>query len=403
VTATAIGRGTGAGAAQASAELRELAGQLDMSGDPDGRGVGLLRRHGLMSYLVPARLGGSGGTPAGMVDIAEQLGAACLGTAIIWVMHCQMVAVADQYAAEPLRSRILADVAAGQQLLASVTTEAGKGGHIMSAQASIDSAGGRLRLAREAPVVSGGRYADAFLVTMRRSADTAPDDVILVFFRPGQADCRVNGSLDMLGMRATGNVAMTFEADLPADHVIDPPGGFARLAARTMVPLGHLGWAAAWVGAAREALRQVVSRLRGHDPDGRIRRTDLALYHVATARRELDSAEAMVISALAEYTAREQAGGLDAPSFQVLINNVKLVASELAFSVANRMVDVAGMRLGYVRDGGRSGPSLELILRDLRAASLMYANDRLTQANAKLALLDSAARSFPLAGFSDAR
>src|SRR5262245_50826098 len=107
VTATAIGRGIEAGAFDAAAELRELAGQLDISGDPDGLGVGVLRRHGLMSYLVPPPLGGSGGTPAGMVDIAERLGAACLGTAIIWVMHCQMVAVADQYATEPLRSRIL--------------------------------------------------------------------------------------------------------------------------------------------------------------------------------------------------------------------------------------------------------------------------------------------------------
>lgn len=138
VTATATGIGTGARSADAASELRELADQLDVSGDPDGLGVGILARQGLMSYLVPARLGGSGGTPAGMVDIAERLGSACLGTAIIWVMHCQMVAVADQYAAEPLRSRILADVAAGQQLLASVTTEPGKGGHIMSAQASVD-------------------------------------------------------------------------------------------------------------------------------------------------------------------------------------------------------------------------------------------------------------------------
>jgi acyl-CoA dehydrogenase len=401
VTATMTRAGTVTAGAEAAVELRELARQLDVTGDPGGLGIGILRQHGLMSYLVPVRLGGSGGTVAGMLDIAERLGGACLGTAIVWVMHCQMVAVVDQYAAEPLRSRILTDLAAGQQFLASVTTEPGKGGHILSAMASISSASGRLRFTRQAPVVSGGRYADAYLVTMRRSLETSPDDVVLLFFRREQADCSVDRVLDMLGMRAAGNVAMTLEADLPADHLIDPSGGFARIATRTMAPLGHLGWAAAWVGAAREALRQVLVQMRDHGPGGRVRRTDLALYHTATARREIDIAEAIVIGALAEYTAREGTRGLDSPSFQVLINNVKLTASEHSFSAVNRLVDVAGMHAGYCRSAD-CGVPLELILRDLRSASLMYANDRLIQANGKLALLDGAVRSFPRTGFRNA-
>jgi acyl-CoA dehydrogenase len=398
VTATMTRTGIATAVADAAMKLRELARQLDVTGDPDGLGIGILRQHGLMSYLVPVQFGGSGGTVAGMLDIAEQLGGACLGTAVVWIMHCQMVAVVDQYAAEPLRSRILTDLAARQQFLASVTTEPGKGGHLLSAMASISSASGRVRFTRQAPVVSGGRYADAFLVTLRRSLETAPDDVILLFFRREQADCSVDGMLDMLGMRAAGNAAMTLEADLPADQIIDPAGGFARIATRTMAPLGHLGWAAAWIGAARETLRHVLALMRDHGPGGLVRRTDLALYHTATARREIDIAEAIVVAALAEYAAREGTRGLDAPSFQILINNVKLIASEHSFSAVNRLVDVAGMRAGYCRSADCEVP-LELILRDLRSASLMYANDRLIQANGKLALLDGAACSFPLAGF----
>jgi acyl-CoA dehydrogenase len=381
------------GVAAAVAQLRTIAGELDASGDADGRGLAVLRKHDLMSYLVPVELGGQGGDAAGMSSIAEQLGAACLGVAVVWVMHCQMVAIVDEYAEEPLRSDILRRVAAGQQYLASVTTEAGKGGHMLTAMVGVDHADGRARFTRVAPVVSGGPHADSFLMTMRRSTDVAADDVVLVYGERTQIDCAVGQPSNMLGMRAAGNVPMTLTVDVPDGQVIDPAGGFARIATRTMAPLGHLGWASAWVGAAREAMRLVLAELRPvGGANGRIRRTDLALYHLARARCELDMANAMVIVGLGEYAARTDRHR-DTPDFQILINNVKLAVSEHAFAAVNRLVEVAGLGVGYNRAGG-DGPSLERILRDLRSASLMYANDRLLQANGKLALLDRGAYSF---------
>lgn len=379
------------------AALEAAAADIDAHGDPDGTGLGLLRKHGLMGYLVPAAYGGDGGTVAGMLAVAESLGARCPGLAVLWVMHCQQVAMVDEYAAEPLRGQVLRAVARDRLFLASVTTETGKGGHVMTAHAAAALRDGMVRFEREAPVVSGGLHADAYLITMRRTEQSTPDDVVLVYVPLDAAEVESRGPLDMLGMRGASNVALSIRAAVPQDHLIDPPGGFARIAARTLAPLGHLGWAAVWVGAAREALRYVVRAARRGAPGG-IRRDDDVLGRVARARLMIDTAEAVVIAGLREFE-RRSGRELDHPAFQILVNNVKVAASEQTFRAVDELVEVAGLGLGY-----RRGPDLvlERIFRDLRSASLMYGNHRLIRASGKLALLDAEARSLRAGGLSSA-
>ncbi|GAA2437783.1 acyl-CoA dehydrogenase family protein [Actinomadura vinacea] len=381
--------------AGATARLADMAEVIDATGDPEGRGIGVLRDHGLMAYTVPADCGGGGAGTAAFLHAAAELGGRCLGLAVLWVMHCQQVAVLAEYAPEPLRSRVLRSVADEQILLASITTEAGKGGHMLTATAALDERDGVVRFHRDAPVVSGGAQAGAFLVTMRRTENGAADDVVLVHCPRELSDPKVIAPLRMLGMRGTCNVSMTVDVEVPRDHLIDPAGGFARVAARTMAPLGHLGWAAAWTGAARAALRHVVGHARrpaGGGPS--IRRDDDALDRIALARRDLDMAEAMVAAGLREHEAHTGAER-DRPAFQIMINNVKVAASERCFAVTDGLLEVAGLGLGY-RQG--DGLVLERLFRDLRSASLMYGNRRLVRTNGKLGLLDSAACSFAASG-----
>jgi acyl-CoA dehydrogenase len=378
-----------AGLAGAVEDLRAVGTALDTGADPDGTALAVLARHRLMAHLVPAGLGGSGAGAAGLVAAARELGAVSPAVAVMWVMHCQQVAVVDRHAAEPLRSAVLARLAERQELLASVTTEPGKGGHVLTAVDALDAADGTVRFTRRAPVVSGGSHAGGFLVTMRRGGDAVADDVVLVHCPRERAGAQVVGRLDMLGMRGTGNVAMTLDAAVPPDHVIDPPGGFSRIATTTMAPLGHLGWVAAWAGAARTALRHTVDGVRR---GGAARRGDLVLARLARARARLDTVEALLAATLSEYTGRldRDPGLLGAAEFQIAVNNLKVVGSEQAFAVADDALELAGLAGGYRRDAG----PIERIFRDLRAATLMYSNDRLLLASGRLALVDRAATSF---------
>lgn len=387
--------GGGVDTAALTARLAEIAEVVDTTGDPEGLGIGVLREHGLMSYTVPADCGGAGAGPAAFLNVAAELGGQCLGLAVLWVMHCQQVAVLSEYAPEPLRTAALRPVVDEQALIGSITTEAGKGGHMLTAAAALDERDGVVRFHRDAPVVSGGGQAGAFLVTMRRSEDGAADDVVLVHCPRELSDPKVVAPLRMLGMRGTCNVSMTVDVEVPRDHLIEPPGGFARVAMRTMAPLGHLGWAAAWTGAARAALRYVVAHARrpaGGGPS--IRRDDDVLDRIARARQDLDVAEAMVAAGLREYELRDGAER-DRPAFQIMINNVKVTASERSFAAVDGLLEIAGLGLGYQQGDGLV---LERIFRDLRSASLMYGNRRLLRANGKLGLLDTAACSFAASG-----
>jgi acyl-CoA dehydrogenase len=257
------------------------------------------------------------------------------------------------------------------------------------------SDGGEVRFRREAPVVSGGAHADGFLVTVRRSATAAPEDVVLVYCSRWQSGARVTAVLDMLGMRASGNVALRLDVAVPVGQVIDPPGGFARITMRSMAPLGHLGWAACWIGAVRALLRSVI-RLVRRAPAGQpaIARTDAVFEGLARVRCQLDTAEALLGGALREYRSRS-GSALETADFQILINNVKVVVAEQTYAAVDRLLELTGMGLGYRRD---SQIPVERVFRDLRSASLMYGNGRLLHASGRLALMDRRAESFVASG-----
>ena len=99
--------------------------------------------------------------------------------------------------------------------------------------------------------------------------------------------------------------------------------------------------------------------------------------------------------AAAEYLAREK--GHESAGFQILVNNVKIMVAEQTFAAVNELMEAAGMQHGYCRGGPIP---VERAFRDLRAASLMYGNERLLQASGRLALMDRAVSSFTRLGLA---
>jgi acyl-CoA dehydrogenase len=247
--------------------------------------------------------------------------------------------------------------------------------------------------------------ADAFLVTMRTRPDGPANDVSLVFVPREQAEVEFRSGWQTLGMRATASVGVRLRADVRPDQLINGPGGFGPVAVATLIPVGHLAWSSVWLGAAAGAYRYVVDILRGPKTrPARWAESDLATSNLARVRLQLDTLSAYLHACVAEY---EALGGLDGPeppaydrygdpAFQLHINNLKVLASETSFRVADDLMGVAGLRFGYTRSAANP---LERAFRDLRAAPLMYSNDRLLTANGRLALLD---RDVRLAGAPDA-
>ena len=369
--------------AQVLPVVREQARAIDEQAVFPKRSLAALRASGLLGLLVPVEYGGLGGDLSDLAGLAADLAGECLSTAMIWAMHCQQVCAIVAAGSPDLRRRLLPRIARGEVYIASVTSEKGKGGHLLTAQAPLRHADGMLEISREAPIVTGGNDADGFLITMRDNPDAPASAVSLVYADRGHLTISSSGSWNPMGMRGTHSVALRISGRVDEDNLVGTPGEFRAVAVSVFAPAGHIAWAACWLGAARAALHGFIELLRS--PVGRHQfdvRSDLLRTRLARIRLDLDTVAALLAQCLRDL---RTADDLEAVPVQLRINALKVLAAERSFAVVDALTEIAGLRHAYLRDAPLG---LERKFRDLRSASLNYANDRLLLANGALTLLD---------------
>ncbi|MEU6546990.1 acyl-CoA dehydrogenase family protein [Streptomyces sp. NPDC046859] len=345
-----------------------------------------LRRTRLLGLLVPAAEGGLGGDLNDVLTATRRLGREDMSLAMVFAMHCQQVAALVQHADGKLRDELLPRVGAGEVYLASVTTEAGKGGALLTATAPLEQREGHLLLDRFAPIVTGGAHADGFLVTMRSPDSENEHDVSLVYADRSQLEVASAGGWDPHGMRASHSGALHLRGTVPGHQVVGELGRFRDIVTHTFGPLAHLGWSAAWLGTAEGALARTVGMLRSARTRGGVSLdSELLLTRLARVRHRLEAVAALLAHTLDTVMHED----VSRPRVQLLVNGLKVTASEQCHSAVQELVDAVGLRHGYLRD---SPVALERALRDLRSASLNFSNDRLLLADGKLTLLDAEVR-----------
>ncbi|MEU2587353.1 acyl-CoA dehydrogenase family protein [Streptomyces avermitilis] len=345
-----------------------------------------LRRTRLLGLLVPASEGGLGGDLDDMLTATRRLGREDMSLAMVFAMHCQQTAALVQHGDGQLRDELLPRIGAGEVYLASVTTEAGKGGALLTATAPLEQREGHLLLDRFAPIVTGGAHADGFLVTMRSPDSENEHDVSLVYADRSQLEVASAGGWDPHGMRASHSGAIHLRGSVPGHQVVGEHGRFRDIVTHTFGPLAHLGWSAAWLGTAEGALARTVGMLRSaRTRGGASLDSELLLTRLARVRHRLEAVAALLAHTLDTVVHED----VSRPRVQLLVNGLKVTASEQCHSAVQELVDAVGLRHGYLRD---SPVALERALRDLRSASLNFSNDRLLLADGKLTLLDADVR-----------
>lgn len=373
--------------------LRQWASDVDSCNRFPSESLDAIASAGLLGYFVPKSLGGQEGSLSRFCELASIMAEQCLSTAMIWVMHCQQVTVLRNHSAE-VHSDVLKNVITRNSLIASVTSEYGKGGDLLRVDAPLKDEGDQVRVDRQAPSVSYGKEAEFYLVTMRSSSDAPRDDVRLLVVPSdgnGRGEISVVGGWEALGMRGTRTVPMKFDVLLNRDSIIEEK--FKRVALQTIIPTAHLGWSAAWIGAARGACRRFVKysrRISARSSE----KSQLAtvLSRLAELRVSIDLCQALLEQVANEsdmmWNNRTTHESYESASHNIRLNNLKIAGSNLAYSVVDRLVDLGGMRYGYMKhDDG-----LERIFRDLRSASIMFSNQRLLDANGKLLLVERASK-----------
>jgi acyl-CoA dehydrogenase len=344
--------------------------------------IAAARSQRLLGITVPHRLGGEGAGMSDVADVCYALGRACAATAMIYAMHQTKVALLVRHGQDSAwHQRLLRRIAAEQLLLASSTTEGQGGGDVRKSAAPIVEEDGGITLERAATVISYGEHADGIVTTARRSADaSASDQVLAVFLKQDYSLERLVG-WDTLGMRGTCSSGFKLCARGVREQVLPEP--YETMHPRTMMPVAHLTWSAAWTGIAAGAVerarlfvRAAARRSGGELPPG--------AAHLTRANATLRTLRALVASAVQRFeAASSDESALEALDFQTAMNLLKVNASELAISTVMSALQACGLS-GYRNDGEFS---IGRHLRDVLSSPIMINNDRILANVAAAAML----------------
>lgn len=372
-----------------AAASREIIGPNASSVDMECRfpseSVAALKSMGMMGYFIPREMGGIGGEMGEFCECAALLGEHCLSTAIIWTMHCQMSAVLATYPFEE-KKRILQDIVTHQHLVASITTEVGKGGDFLRTKSPVEFGSDSILLQRKAPIVAYGREAKYFLITMK--SGTAENSTGIFLVKREDGSIKEEEAWKSLGLRGTQNLSLDIDVKIAPGAMIGAQ--FQKIATECTIPISHLGWSSAWFGAAKGLYNKVLRALRRSGAMGMKKLdSELLRHRLGEVRLKLDMLESVIVLAVSRLKEIERSvtptSGYRDPSFNILLNGVKVAVSENSFWVVDRLMEISGLFEGYMhKDDG----DLERVFRDIRSATLMFNNDRLLGTNGQLAFME---------------
>lgn len=340
-----------------------------------------LRQARMLSILVPTKHGGSGASIPQVAAAVEALGQHCGSSALIYAMHHIQVACVVRHGDTPWLGEYLDAIASDELLLASATTELGTGGDVRSSICSLEPTETGFHLAKETPVISYGQHSDSILATARRNPDSPPNDQVLVVLPNSDCSLERTSVWNTLGFRGTCSDGFRLAADGGLDQVLSDPYGV--ISTRTMLPVTHVLWTAAWLGIARQAVAKARAHLRSQ-----ARKTPGVTPESARPVAEL-------VGMLAQFTALVHGAAndyeavsndfdiLDSLSFAIRMNALKTSASALVVEIVGKALHTIGMA-AYAEE---SPSSLGIAVRDSYGAALMIHNDRIYGHTAQMLLV----------------
>ena len=344
-----------------------------------------LRDEGALAALVPRNLGGPEASLEAVAAACFELGRGCAAAGMVFAMHqIQVASLVDHRGDSSWFEDYLREVATDQPLIASITSEVGTGGDTGKSVAAVSEPDGegRVRFEKQAPTVSYGDHADAYLTTARRAPDAEPGDQVAVLTRREQMEMEPQGTWDPLGMRGTCSPGFVAKATFDQAQILPIP--FATISAETMTPVSHILWSHVWLGIATDAfdrarafVKASARRTPGEQPPTAVRLSAL-LGELTLLRGEVGMA-------LREYSdlRRDDRARLTEMATILRFNNLKIAASEQAPRVCQEAMGVCGI-VGYKND---TPFSVGRHLRDSMSARLMVANDRIHATDASLLLV----------------
>jgi acyl-CoA dehydrogenase len=339
-----------------------------------------LRAARVLSAGVPIERGGGGVRLPELGEICSTLSSHCGSSGLVLAMHFIQVACLCRHShGSQFLQNYVAEIAERQLLLASVVSEPGTGGDARRSVCALEQQGTQISLTKTATTASYAQHADGYLVTARKHAEADPGNQVFVLFRRDQTTLEQTGTWNTLGMRGTCGPSLRFVAHGGRDQVF--LDSYARLSARSVVPIAHVLWASVWEGIAAAAVARAVTFARGGV--GSSTSNDRRLAPLVAGARALR----LMWRHFAERIEATPAIPCDftEPEFFDWVfdlNALKVESSTRAQRLVHDSLQILGVA-GFRND---SPYSVGRMYRDVLSASLMVANERLVSINSHLAV-----------------
>ena len=322
----------------AERELRPIAAECDVTGEPPPDLLARAARLGLTSYAIPGQYGGGDADAVTSAIIAEELAWGCAGLAAGLSATMFPVRPLLAFGREEQRRRYLPRLASAEGCVGAIAfTEPHAGSDIGAMRATARREGDAYVLAGEKCYVTNGGVADVTVVFVKL------DGAVTAFLvEGGDAGVVAGRKEEKLGLRAsyTGSLVLD-EAQIPAERLLGDEGEGTAVAL-DFFEVSRPQVAAAAVGVARAAFEHATAYAREREAFGRP-----ILDRQGVSFKLADMAIAVEAARLLVWRACEALDrGLDA---LVLGSYAKAYSADAAMRVTTDAVQVLG-GAGIMRD-----------------------------------------------------
>jgi butyryl-CoA dehydrogenase len=243
----------------ARAELPQIAKQCEATGEPPSRA--LVKRYAQLGFLgvnVSTEFGGLGLGNLEALLILEEFAKISSAVAFPIFESCVgPIRAIEHFGSDALKRRVVPAVCRGETIVAIAMSEPEAGSALTDLKTKAVQRKDKIVLSGAKRWCSGGGHSDGYLVYCRMSDDPGPRGIGAVYVEKGTPGLSFGPPESLMGFRGVPSSDIFFdEAEVPAENVVMPAGGFKKL--MEAFDLERCGNATMALGQASGALEDVL-------------------------------------------------------------------------------------------------------------------------------------------------
>jgi alkylation response protein AidB-like acyl-CoA dehydrogenase len=337
-------------------ELAKIAQSVDEEEEIPSNIKDSLFKLGFMGMLVPENYGGSKAGAVGYSIALTEIARGCASTAVIMMVTNMVAEAVNQFGSGKQKEKYLPPLLSGEiGPGAFALTEPGAGSDAGGISSTAVKQGGCYLLNGTKMFVTNGDIAGLILVMAVTRKE--PREISAFLVEPSFKGLYAGKREKKLGLKGSSTVSLTFDnMEIPEENLLGSEGNGFKIAMSALYG-GRIGIASQCVGISLAAQESSIAHSKERVQfGGPISQQGAIRCMIADSATEIEGARMLTIKAALKKNQGKR--------FTLEASMAKLFASEMAFKVCNRALQIYG-GYGYMTDY-----PLERHLRDVKVATI---------------------------------